>query len=259
MSRLRLLPFGTFDPEYNMALDAVLLERVGSAASPPTFRFYEWNRPTLSLGRGQAPQSLGLARARRGAAFAVVQRPTGGAVAVHGRDLSYSLAAPRPCDFLPRSPKACYRAVHEALAEALCSLGCEATCVEDVRGGGYREKIYCGLTLSAYDIVSGGRKVVGSAQRLSSRSLLQHGFILIDEDFDWVIELLGQKGQAVARACATLSELAGRSVDLATLRARILGALETGLGVVFESSPLEPEERRAVEQWLIERRNDARP
>lgn len=254
MKQVRLLPFGTYEPRYNMALDAVLLRRAGSGQSPPTLRFYQWSRPTLSFGRSQRSLMDNLELHSGPEAFDVVVRPTGGAVAVHGRDLSYALATPFPCRFLPPRPKACYGTIHGAWAEALRRLGYEVECLPAGQRGNYREKIYCGLTLSAYDIVSGRRKVVGSAQRLSLGALLQHGFVLLDENFGWVRRLLGATGEDLAQASVPLSDLRppGHRVDLEPLRRALIDALETALGVEFYEAPLMAEEEQAVEKAAAE-------
>lgn len=250
MKRLRRLPFGTYDPAYNMALDAVLLRRAGAGESPPTFRLYGWNRPALSLGRSQRQMMDDLDLYSGQDAFAAVMRPTGGAVAVHGRDLSYALAVPFPCEFLPPRPKACYGAIHGALADALRRLGCDVQRVDEDHREDYRAKVYCSLTLSACDIVSGGRKIVGSAQRVLSGALLQHGFILLDEDFGWVRRLLGPAGEKVARASTTLKDIlpGDRALDAGRLRSAILDALGQALGVQLREEPLSSEEEKAVEE-----------
>lgn len=252
MSKVRLLPYGVYEARHNMALDAVLLRRAGSGESPPTFRLYGWSRPTLSLGRSQRHLLDDLELHAGPDTFDAVLRPTGGAVAVHGRDLSYALAAPFPCPFLPPRPKACYGAIHAALAEALRCLGADVRCLPGDQRANYREKIYCSLTLSAYDIVSGRRKVVGSAQRLSSGGILQHGFVLLDEEFDWVRRLLGPTGEELARASRPLSDLLppGYRLEGEQLRQAFLKALEAALEVEFHQTPLLPEEQRAVEEAL---------
>lgn len=254
MNHVRVLPFGTFEPRYNMALDAVLLRRAASGQSPPTLRFYQWSRPTLSFGRSQRSLMDDLEPHSGPETFDVVLRPTGGAVAVHGRDLSYALATPFPCSFLPPRPKACYGAIHGAWAEALRRLGYEVECLPTGQRGNYREKIYCSLTLSAYDIVSGRRKVVGSAQRLSSGALLQHGFVLLDEDFGWVRRLLGPAGEDLAQASVPLSDLRppGGRLDLEPFRRALLDALQAALGVEFQEAALSSEEQQAVEKAAIE-------
>ncbi len=140
------MPYGVYDPAFTMALDSVLLRRAGEGESPPTLRFYGWSRPALSLGRSQDPEMLGLPESHDALRAAVVKRPTGGAVAVHGRDLSYSLTCPFPGDLLPRGPKSCYCTIHRALAGALNRMGYPVECIPERIGPDYRARIYCGLT-----------------------------------------------------------------------------------------------------------------
>lgn len=253
MRPIRLLPCGVYDPAFTMALDSVLLRRVGSGESPPTLRFYGWSRPTLSLGRSQDPEMLELSQALDVAGVAVVKRPTGGAVAVHGRDLSYSLTCPFPSGLLPYGPKSCYCTIHKALAGAMNRMGYPVECIPERIGPDYRARIYCGLTLSAYDIVYAGRKVVGSAQRRTAQGFLQHGFILLDEEFGWVRELLGAKGEEIARGCASLSEIGpnGIAPEPEALQAEVLEALGRMLDVEFEPALMTQEEELEAKAFLV--------
>jgi lipoate-protein ligase A len=196
---------------------------------------------------------LELSQALDVAGVAVVKRPTGGAVAVHGRDLSYSLTGPFPGDLLPRGPKSCYCTIHRALAEAMNRMGYPVECVPEQKGPDYRALVYCGLTLNAYDIVYAGRKVVGSAQRRTAQGFLQHGFILLDEDFGWVRGLLGTKGDEIARSCATLSEIGPKGIAPApeSLQAEILEAMGRLLGVEFKPAPMTREEEQEAKAFLV--------
>jgi len=132
-------------------------------------------------------------------------------------------------------------------------MGYPVECVPEQKGPDYRARVYCGLTLNAYDIVSAGRKVVGSAQRRTARGFLQHGFILLDEDFGWVRRLLGTKGEEIARGCATLSEIGphGIAPDPEALQAEILEALSQALGVEFEPAPMTREEEQEAKAFLV--------
>lgn len=247
MKQIRLLPYEVRSATWNMFLDEVLLERVEENQSPPTLRFYGWERPTLSLGRSQLESMLPSLEIRE--SFELVQRPTGGAIAVHGKDLSYALVAPMGEKYLPQRPKNCYKAVHESIASALAKFGCPVECVPDRRSVEYREKIYCGLSLSAYDIVHTGRKIVGSAQRHKRGNLLQHGFILLDENFDWVVRFLGRVGERTRDACISVADIVpqGQVPAPETLSAAIAEALADLLDVRFEEGELTRDECRDVE------------
>src|SRR3712207_3699715 len=50
----RLIPGAPTEPLLNMALDEVLVERVGHRKRPPTLRIWGWSRPCIVLGRFQS-------------------------------------------------------------------------------------------------------------------------------------------------------------------------------------------------------------
>lgn len=252
MIRLRLLPLDSYDSVYNMALDRLLLRRVAEGKSPATFRFYRWNHPTLSLGHGQKDLDLNLNSSSMTERIILVKRPTGGAVAVHGRDISYSLTTPVPNELLPARPRACYQVIHEAIATAIQSLGCPVECAPDHSRADYRTNIYCGLTHNPYDIICQGRKLVGGAQRLTSHAFLQHGFILMDEDFGWVREALGEEGSRIARACISLAEILSPRMppDDGMLCRIILDTLSQRMNIEFEPSVLLKDEQTELEEWM---------
>ncbi len=94
---------------------------------------------------------------------------------------------------------------------------------------------------------------MGSAQRRTAQGFLQHGFILLDEDFGWVRGLLGMKGEEIARGCATLSEIGpnGSAPEPEALQAEILEALGRALDVEFEPAPMTCEEEQEAKALLI--------
>ena len=113
----------------NMALDEALLEWVAGGASTACLRTYGWTTPTLSLGYFQR-----LAEAQADPRFQsvpVVRRLTGGGAIWHHHEVTYALvvAANHP---LARPSTGLYRAVHAAIASALCAAGIAAA----RRGGG---------------------------------------------------------------------------------------------------------------------------
>ncbi|MBI3319848.1 MAG: hypothetical protein HYZ89_04605 [Candidatus Omnitrophica bacterium] len=107
-----------------MAIDEALV-RLGR----PAFRLFRWAQPALSLGwRQPVPAWIDPVRlSSHGVEW--VERPTGGGVAVHGSDLSYSVAlSHRPGlrlhDLLRR--------VCESLTRAMQAFGISAQWCEDI-------------------------------------------------------------------------------------------------------------------------------
>jgi lipoate-protein ligase A len=156
----------------NMAVDHALAECL--AAGEAVLRLYRWERPTLSLGRNE-PSALYPLDAMLGKGMEVVRRPTGGRAVLHDAELTYAVVAP----ITSWAPRAAYRAINEALAAALRSLGAPVAVSE----GGVRmlgpDAGPCFRSPAPGEVVASGRKLVGSAQARIGRALLQHGSILL--------------------------------------------------------------------------------
>ena len=85
-------------------------------SNQPTLRFYQWQRPTLSLGYFQKYADRSLHPASQSAE--VVRRLSGGGAIVHDQELTYSLMLPASHP-LARDTQALYNAVHQTIIETL--------------------------------------------------------------------------------------------------------------------------------------------
>jgi lipoyl(octanoyl) transferase len=145
-------------------------------------RLYRWSPACLSFGRNQPARGLyDLPSAyRRGIEF--VRRPTGGQAVLHDQELTYAVVAPVATIGRPR---AAYRRINEALVAGLRSLGLPAA----LAGGSEPTAASLPVPVSwseacfrrpaVGEVVVGGRKVVGSAQRAERGVILQHGSLLV--------------------------------------------------------------------------------
>jgi lipoate-protein ligase A len=203
---------------WNMAVDEALLE-AAAADGLCVLRFYRWERPTLSLGYFQPYDQRWQHAASRDCA--VVRRASGGGAILHDRELTYSLAVP------DRHPLAVdrlrfYRAIHTALIEALARWRIEAKMVERPaqvsRGDAVeREPFLCFQRRAPGDVLIGGAKVAGSAQRRCRGAVLQHGSVLLARsaaapELDGIEELSGQRlpaDELIAAWCERLAETQG--------------------------------------------------
>jgi lipoate-protein ligase A len=164
---------------WNMAIDEALLESAGRDDGW-TLRFYGWSEPTLSLGYFQSIES------RRSHAASgpcpVVRRQSGGGAIVHDMELTYALVAPIG-HALARDSQRLYRAVHGAFVQALEAVGITARmydpAADAVRMPDAEEPFLCFERRAAGDLVVGGAKIGGSAQRRRLGAVLQHGSVLI--------------------------------------------------------------------------------
>lgn len=167
----RLLPFASADGAHNMAADETLL---GSAlAGAASLRFYSWAEATLSLGYFQ-PAAVHAQDPRLGK-LSLVRRPTGGNAIVHHFELTYAVAL--PAGPATRSPEPWLIRLHRIIAAALVRLGVPATL--HTAAAPPSPELLCFKQVSPGDVLLGGAKVVGSAQRRRKGALLQHGSILL--------------------------------------------------------------------------------
>jgi lipoyl(octanoyl) transferase len=172
----------------NMAVDHALLESVQQGGRP-VLRLYRWDPPCLSFGRNQRACGIYDEARIRAAGVDVVRRPTGGLAVLHDRELTYCVLA--PADALG-GPRRAYHLINSALVAGLASLGVPAA----VAGAGSGPDpigdaaMPCFQAPAAGEVVAGGRKLVGSAQRCEGRTLLQHGSILLDGSQAAVLDML---------------------------------------------------------------------
>ena len=175
-----------------MAVDAALARSVGEGA-PPALRFYRWNPPTLSLGRNQPARGRYDLDALCARGIGVVRRPTGGRAVLHDRELTYSVAV-REGEL--GTPRECYAAINRALVAGLRRLGVAAQLQPRT---GARAPVPslapCFKEPTEGEVVVGGRKLVGSAQRRERGVTLQHGSLLLEGDQGEVRGLLLNPGE----------------------------------------------------------------
>jgi lipoate-protein ligase A len=217
-----------------MAVDETLLE-AAAAEGQCSLRFYRWEEPTLSLGYFQTCADRW--RHPASADCPMVRRQSGGGAILHDMELTYSLAVPE------RHPLAAnrlqtYRVVHQSLIEALCQLGIEAamfgcgtaalgctnageTPAPQCRAASagetpapQRQSFLCFQRRSPGDVLVGGVKIAGSAQRRCRGAVLQHGSLLLARshaapELDGLKELSGRAIVAEEMIQAWLERLAG--------------------------------------------------
>ncbi len=180
------------DGETNMAVDSGLLQEVDQSDSPLTIvRFYAWVRPTISLGRNQNLQKAVDLEFCGSHSLSVVGRPTGGRAVLHGDELTYAIASNDPSQFDGGSIYGTYRRISEALSLGYRRLGVDSTLSPETvrrnRPNRSENRAYddpCFVSPSRYELMVGGRKLVGSAQRRLRRGFLQHGSMPINCDRD---------------------------------------------------------------------------
>ena len=144
-----------------------------------TVRVFTWAPSTLSMGYGQAADSVDWAYCEdRG--IDVTRRPTGGGGIYHDRhaDVSYTIVA--PADELPGNLMESYELLCEPILAGLRAMGVEAAFAEHEYPAIHQPACYLREIHPAHDIVAGGRKLSGNAQYRQRDAVIQHGSISVD-------------------------------------------------------------------------------
>ena len=230
---------------WNMALDEALLHSAAETGIG-TVRLYAWREPTISLGYFQPLAAREEHAASRNCA--IVRRATGGGAIIHDRELTYSISVPVAARWSPAAA-AWYSIAHEAWIAVLSELGLQGErCMATEKRE--QEPFLCFQRRATGDVLVGGEKIVGSAQRRHLGGLLQHGSVLIGRS-------------PAAPELPGIADLAGQNVEYDFLAARWLETLSAKLGCRWshdEPTPAElsianrlQEEKLGHDSWLRKR------
>ncbi len=162
--------------EHHMRVDQEIIE--GSrCVEEPLLRFYSWDRGgSITLGRFLLPHELIISSYCEEHAICYAMRPTGGGLLCHSTsDLSFSLFIPRSTGPIFQSPQENYIKIQAQIYQALSKV--TENRLEHIPYYGKElppvaRPIYCMASCTAYDIVMNGRKIGGSACRITKKGLL---------------------------------------------------------------------------------------
>jgi len=189
-----------------MARDEALLAAAAERRTA-ALRFYGWRPAALSIGYFQRWADF---RRFHELDLPVVRRPSGGGAIWCG-------AGP-----FPRRAGAIFEKLHLCICRGLSRLGLDARLSDGPAGP---SPLICFSAPQKYDIVAGGRKLLGSAQRRKRGAFLQHGSLPLSPN-------------RFAPGAASLGEvLAGAPPEEAVVAALKAG-FEEGLGLSFETGRL---------------------
>jgi len=157
----------------NMQTDLKLFSDFEKGLIPSTLRIYSWRPKCISVGYSQDLIEKD--------GWDVVKRPTGGGIVYHNEtEVTYSLVTDLNNPVLPEGMIPSYKKISEAIAHGLKALGIDASIAPRDPRPASRSSLCFDLP-AEYEIVVGGKKIVGSAQKRGKKALLQQGSICIEE------------------------------------------------------------------------------
>lgn len=173
------------DPYFNMAFDDWTARQVVETEGAVIIRLYTWKAPAITFGYHQSvDRAFDLSRLRETPA---IRRITGGRALLHDpSELTYAIGMNLTGHSFEQkfdTVSAASEFISKVLVEFVTSLGWESQYVRQSSAENSRPDIFqtapCFSSRARYEVVSGGKKLVASAQRRFSHGLFQHGSIKI--------------------------------------------------------------------------------
>jgi len=242
---------------WNMAVDEAILEAAGRGDSLPTLRLYAWKPACLSLGYAQSSQDVDVRRLKANG-WEVVRRATGGRAILHTNELTYSVTAPPDEPRVLGSVLESYSRLAGALIAALRALGLPVEVEEHAAPASAAKGPVCFEVPSAYEIVVGGKKLVGSAQARKKEGVLQHGTFPLSGDLTRITQALvfpdeqarAAAAQKLLARATTAESVTGQVIAWETAAQAFVNAFERELGLTFERGQLSEGEKARAEELV---------
>jgi len=156
----------------NMAIDWAVLKASSEDRVSPTVRFYTWKPSAISIGYFQSLEEEVDLEMCKQHGVDYVRRITGGGAVFHEDELTYSIVIPEKHAQISKNIMESYGRICGALIKGLKHLDIESK--------------YAPIN----DIIANGKKISGNAQTRKSKTVLQHGTVLMNVDVDKMFSVL---------------------------------------------------------------------
>jgi len=182
-------PCQSYSGTFNMEADHALAREMTKTLRQPLLRFFTWKPYCISLGYHQKPEEIDIDLCRQ-QDIDLVRRPTGGRAILHAEELTYSVVYP----FEKIDVTNFYRLVHSPFVRALQDLGIgaefEKTHADFRQFYKTEESQACFATSAQNEVEIAGKKLIGSAQRIYEKAILQHGSVLLGKKHEELVDFL---------------------------------------------------------------------
>jgi lipoyl(octanoyl) transferase len=207
MKTFRLIRSQPGSAAYNMTLDERVFLRYLEDGIP-VLRVYSWEAPSITYGISQQPESeIDLNLCNRDG-VQIAQRITGGGVLFHHHEITYSLACSKEDVGEDKHVFVSYRQICAFLIYFYKSLGlnaCFALEADNFKNKFLPHKL-CSAAHEKFDIVIGGRKIGGNAQKRRRQVIFQHGSIPLSIDWEFMRRYMRCLPENISSGATALAE-----------------------------------------------------
>lgn len=215
----------------NMAVDEYLFRSLDDR--PRTYlRFYQWERPTASLGYTQNVAKVVDLEFCRKNGIDVVRRITGGKLVLHHREITYSVVS-SDTETFTGTLAGSYKLISRALMRGLELMGLAPSSAGKAPPFYAKSDLPCFSHPAQDEIELEGKKIIGSAQKRMGTGFLQHGSLPLDHDERLLKSVSLLREDAAEIRMTSLSEALGRPVEFGWATERLVA----GFGEFFHVDP----------------------
>ncbi len=178
----KILDTGVNSAQKNMDIDAALLSQI-RPNDPPLLHFYDWEQSSGTYGYFlNIKKFLDLEKARS-KGLCLARRPTGGGIIFHFCDLVFSAIVPSTCPGFSPCTIDNYRFINNYVRKAVemffHTSQIPALLPRDPSPSALPSSHFCMAKPTIYDVMIGGKKIAGAAQRRQKQGYLHQGSIAI--------------------------------------------------------------------------------
>ena len=214
----------------NMKRDIALYESHENGSKVSTLGIYSWTKPCISLGYSQKIDDEIDVEKVNYFGWDIVQRPTGGGIVFHNKnEVTYSIITSINNELLPNNLVQSYKKISEAIVFALNSIGISTEISHIKQKQQSSKPNLCFSYPAEYEIVSEGRKIVGSAQKRGKLTLLQQGSIFMSPNEAQYLSML--KKPYLPYNAISVEEIAGRKISFDEMSGSLINGFAKHLGV----------------------------
>ncbi len=173
----KVIDTGSASAAENMAIDYALLSDL-SSTKQPILHLYDWDFDSATYGHFTDPSKLLDLEAAQRYGLQLAKRPTGGGLLFHLTDFAFSVLIPATDPAYSTNTMENYATVNRIVEDVVRRfMGADAGLLPDEPECETVARHFCMGKPTRYDVMVGGKKVGGAAQRRTKDGFLHQGTI----------------------------------------------------------------------------------